>query len=524
MKSSRKLLAWSAAFLFALTSVSPANAEQWLVNQYGWPNPEGTSRVSVTEASDGGARQSQRSATNTATGDQYLCMEDFSSGNCKISSKREFNTWDILPICEAQDSQNCLVGLKATLDGIEYSAEFLGYAGSQPTPALPKLGLHAGAQVSLWSIPGLANGAGLETYAVNVATVGRYDQKEKKFVYGSLEAMVHAYQTLEDLSFEAPVLGEQKDDNSGRNRVTLSGPPDCAWSDSGKCGREVEFPEGAYFTIEARVPSTIAGWFRGRLQDPQISIDKFSETNNLVSVTAQSVIVPRFSVLATAKTTPKATQTILGYYGGNGFGLFNGSHKHVFATAGNSTWPYTVLKDLRKVAKDTSAGTSSLWNFSTVGYDGSNKCFNDTTRVLGIVTTNATVFDGTAPAFAKGFLNYKLAGMHYLPDGETESLGTYDLVMRSDIARCLYGFSKAPVSATITISGESDKSIATTVVSEKNGWLKLAAYNFTFSEKTIAVKLSQKKSTITCVSKTNTKKTKKVTGYSPKCPKGYKKK
>jgi hypothetical protein len=113
--------------------------------------------------------------------------------------------------------------------------------------------------------------------------------------------------------------------------------------------------------------------------------------------------------------------------------------------------------------------------------------------------------------------------------------------MRSDIARCLYGFSSAPIKAEISItSDEGEKKVATTIVNEKNGWLYLSAKGFTFSSPTINVKLSQdkevvaptptpvatvtvakKKSTISCV---KGKTTKKVTGVSPKCPTGYKKK
>jgi hypothetical protein len=62
------------------------------------------------------------------------------------------------------------------------------------------------------------------------------------------------------------------------------------------------------------------------------------------------------------------------------------------------------------------------------------------------------------------------------------------------------------------------------VVGERNGWLKLAAYGFTFSEKTIKVKITQpKKTTITCVTSTKPSKTRKVTGMNPKCPAGYSK-
>jgi hypothetical protein len=110
--------------------------------------------------------------------------------------------------------------------------------------------------------------------------------------------------------------------------------------------------------------------------------------------------------------------------------------------------------------------------------------------------------------------------------------------MRSDIARCLYGFSNAPIKAEISItSDDGEKKVATTIVNEKNGWLYLSAKGFTFSSPTINVKLSQEKAavalpvatvtlpkksvTITCV---KGKTTKKVSGTSPKCPAGYKKK
>ncbi len=156
-------------------------------------------------------------------------------------------------------------------------------------------------------------------------------------------------------------------------------------------------------------------------------------------------------------------------------------------------------------------------------------------KVLGIVSTNATAFESTAPKFSDGQLAYKVSGLHFQPDKKTENLGTYDLVINSEVARCLYGFTKAPISASVSITGGADQKIATTVVGEKNGWLKLAAYGFTYSEKVLSVKLSQeapaatpsstskpsvaKKTTITCV---KGKTTKKVTAVAPKCPSGFK--
>jgi hypothetical protein len=76
------------------------------------------------------------------------------------------------------------------------------------------------------------------------------------------------------------------------------------------------------------------------------------------------------------------------------------------------------------------------------------------------------------------------------------------------------------------VLGGDASTVATTVVSEKNGWLKMAAYGFTFSEKTLTVRMTQAnapvvKKTITCV---KGKVTKKVTAVNAKCPAGYKKK
>jgi hypothetical protein len=102
------------------------------------------------------------------------------------------------------------------------------------------------------------------------------------------------------------------------------------------------------------------------------------------------------------------------------------------------------------------------------------------------------VYDGFAPRFSNGFLDYRVAGLHLMPDGKTPVLGTYDLVMRSETARCLYGFTNAPVSATVTVTGTGNLNVATTLVSERNGWLQLAAYGFTFSEKEIRVNITQK--------------------------------
>jgi hypothetical protein len=189
----------------------------------------------------------------------------------------------------------------------------------------------------------------------------------------------------------------------------------------------------------------------------------------------------------------------------------------------SSTFGY--LNYLRTKVQDTTSGSNTYWNFSSSGQQQGNSCLADTSKVLGIVTTNSMAYNGGAPQFKNGFLNYEVAGLHYQPDGTTKVQGSYDLVIRSEVARCLYGFSRAPLSATISVVGEGDKSIATTVVSEKNGWLKLAAYGFTFSKKTIRAKITKAKPTrIACVSVSDETKVRNIRAINPKCPKGFRQK
>ena len=173
------------------------------------------------------------------------------------------------------------------------------------------------------------------------------------------------------------------------------------------------------------------------------------------------------------------------------------------------------------------------------------KCFQDKSKLLGIVTTNATIYENGAPEFKNGTLNYKVAGLHHQADGVTLTRGTYDLAIRSDVARCVYGFSDAPFQASISVIGADgqEQTIATESIREdaKREWLFLSAQNFTFSSPVIKVKLTQEKK-LTAPTPTNTqaaasatstakksiscikgKVIKKISGSNPKCPAGYKK-
>ena len=151
-------------------------------------------------------------------------------------------------------------------------------------------------------------------------------------------------------------------------------------------------------------------------------------------------------------------------------------------------------------------------------------------------------------------------------------MGTYDLVLNGEFARCLFDLGeKVPVSATVSIvSNDTESKVQTTFFKDDGEWIRFGAYGFTFSAPTFKVKLTQDpnalavqtvpptptpnvepkapevtptvkpkapevkpsttaqainpvavKKTITCI---KGKTTKKVIGVNPKCPTGYKKK
>jgi hypothetical protein len=239
-------------------------------------------------------------------------------------------------------------------------------------------------------------------------------------------------------------------------------------------------------------------------------------------VAAEPVAVPQLGVImpSAEKNDILSSGMNLGWWGGPGF-------IEVGTEAGGDSVS-KFIERYRATTKDSASGVTSMWNFATINAGNGSGCLSDMSKVQGIVTTNAMGYDGSAPSYIRGMLSYKVSGMHFMADGTTPVEGTYDLVMRSDTARCLYGFSKAPISATVSVTSASGEAkVATTVVSEKDGWLKMAAYGFTFSSPTISVKLTQAgspsatKSTITCV---KGKLSKKVTAVNAKCPSGYKKK
>ncbi len=424
----------------------------------------------------------------------------------------------VLSKCESVSQDHCVESVAFALGSSPFvEATFQKSSKEVSTMAAdPALNFPGSGANSLWRAENAPHEVGAD-YVVSVRTGLGFFKKSLGFEMGTLDALVTPYRPLSTATF---------------NSIS-----ECTFKDGDLCGVVQDFPTSVRVKLVVRVSNKLGGWFQGRLKDPEIQVEKFNENSNRISISAEPSTVSRFAFPQTLAAFDVKEQTWFQNQGST------------YIPGGKMTGPFPGQREVfdfvdyhRKKLKDTATGKNTYWSIRTTSAGGGSYCLSDKTRVLGIVSTNALGYDGDAPSFKDGSLDYRVTGLHYLPDGKTESLGTYDLVMRSDVARCLYKFSSAPISASVSIVGGSDAKIATTVVNERDGWLKLAAYGFTFSEKTLQVKISQdsqsstpsptpsaaptqkpalKKTTITCV---KGKTTKKVTAVAPKCPSGFKKK
>jgi hypothetical protein len=425
----------------------------------------------------------------TASGrSQYTCKSIYDSA---CAGSDSFQAQSILGVCQAETDENCVVKLElAGSDSVFREAKYVRSTTGityKPVPAMNYIGAST---PSLWEIPEVPSASGTTSYSVTVRVSNGTGNPGRPFNSESMVAAVVPYKQI-DGNYIDPYAETVEKNHLGVRGIGIGGHDvGCAWNEVGHCGVAQDFAPGTKVRLTVRLPKELSGWYRGRLKDPTFDAKPFSKKNNLVTIGAEPATVPRFSVtkpISELNETEKAYANRQGMAGG-----WEGGFTTWSRASDNPT--FGILEYFRKSINDTSKGVNTLWNFATINANSNSRCLNDSSRVLGIVTTNSMVYDGGVPAYKGGFLNYQVAGLHYMPDGTELAIGTYDMVIRSDVARCLYGFSKAPLSATVSvINDKGAKTTATTVVSEKNGWLKLAAYGFTFSKKTIKVKITKKK-------------------------------
>lgn len=378
---------------------------------------------------------------------------------------RSILAWSLLPACSEGTDEICIESLKlgATSSELVEAVYEREEPQRQDFAAVTSSNLLRGSGVPVFSAPNLNHSNGGNNFAVMIKVSQFWSEAARAFESTMVEAEVIPFSQVPGQFASA-----------------------CAFQVSGQCAEPADFVPGSKVQLTFRLPSNLGGWYSGRMKDPVIDVTSINPKVNRVSVTSEPVEV---AALGLVKDKSSFTPMENMWVENNGRWFTNGGT----ATGANS-WQENIfpfIENYRPQVSDKAIGTNVVWKMRTIDAGGGSGCLADKSIVLGIVTTNALGYDIGSPAFRDGYLEYNVAGLHYMPNGKDLVLGTYDLVMRSETARCLYGFSNAPVSATVTVVGVGEQNVASTIVSERNGWLKLAAYGFTFSEKEIQVKIAQ---------------------------------
>jgi hypothetical protein len=270
----------------------------------------------------------------------------------------------------------------------------------------------------------------------------------------------------------------------------------------------------AYY-LGVRLAQSPQGWLHGRLADADVDIDPVAGAEGAVTlaIVGKAVRVPMvfkevpFGDLPTnLQEKYRATggwPSTVGLGGASSWGAMDSDSNSPTGRNRLSIPPsygpdgIAELEAWMPFLNDTSTADRVTWSLRTLRTwerSQASSCLSDRTRVTGLVTTNATQYLAGAPTYNAdtSSLDYKVAAPHYMSNGE-EFKGSYQMIVRSDVARCIYKFGAGALSASVEVlePGQGEAKIQIANASESDGWLRLSASGYTHSTPVIRAKFKE---------------------------------
>lgn len=497
---------------------------------------------------------------------QGLVCSDVNDAQCTKFPYFNFNAY--LPRCQEDSSivTDCIENVRIVrTNGETIKGEFSTY---MPTTSKAVVkgdsarGLPSGWNPSIWTFPGVTHEGGNEflvfpgIYTWNTSTA---EPSKHLQLFVNIFPISRVSSPVTHLP--AQMIKRSSGPETRGHEIQTDECP--LWLGNFQCAKPWAFPEGIRLALTVKTSGQLDGWIHGRITEPNISAEKFG-SGLAIEIEAGTTKVPVFGIWKKYAEVKPETKVLLDSLRGKQKGtIYNDRDLKIWDRTGPTPYEKLVVQhDLDEYREgtfkeflawlsesdDKAIATKSQWALYTRQDQSNSKlatCSAENPGVDGIVSTNATNYLSEPPIFdeATQSLNYKVASPHYDKSGK-ENLGTYDLIINSKLARCIYNYTSAPVQASVSIINAAGEQLVTTsTLSEKNGWLRLSVKGFTFSAPTVRVKLTQeaeapavaptpiatpaakpavaKKITITCV---KGKTSKKVTAVKPVCPSGFKKK
>ena len=542
MKLLRTVLAVFVAVFVATVSIpqvgSAANGqivdENWAPE---WPTGLGYQGVRFRDTAEWNESVSTLRARYKGTAGWWKGCSSISTEPCASADEVAFSA--TLQPCALKSDIDCILEFGVIDDaGSKNPASYTNrfpQTGLNDFPANQSIGLPEGGPAGIWTVPG--PGLPISQKHMVRAVVSGTAVPGKKVSFDNFFASISPVEVVsmpcgeDDWSrgtgcrvgdyedVPANHGGEEgwwgySDDYGSRHGFdcVLSGNFDAS-SLRAECAQRKALSKDVKYFLSVRLSQVVPGWMHGRMSDPTVSIAKISGVSEgaVVSISGNPVSVPsivvdkQFSELPTHlqdsyRSNGGWPRTGGGYWDPAGGGTNEDPSDPYARNRRSLPSPYGLdsLSELDAwlpVVNDTAIADPSTWTLRSLesSFGQQFGCPTEKNTVSGIVTTNATVYKAETPDFDANTqsLQYTVSAPHYMSSGEVFR-GAYSLIIRSDLARCIYRFSSAPLKATIEVfDSGSEKISAVTNVSEKNGWIKLSATGFTHSTPTIRAKFKQ---------------------------------
>jgi hypothetical protein len=473
--------------------------------------------VSVTGLNITFALSGTLASTAVASG---TVSRDCSTGNVSYKS--------VIKSCIDAADINCIEGVYAQngsgSESLGVLDQLYPLRGSQDFQS-PSTDVPAGGPSSIFNFVGTPHAQG-NKYAVTVTLTGR------KLADGTVESPsffasvtpVSLVTTTCDTNFNGDGNGYCMDSESGGVAVDRDGGYRCImWDntesntdsdekitygggDVSTCAKKHAFPVDTKFKINVRLKQTPKGWFHGRMNSPEISLTT-TDGINYLSIKAGAVGVP---TVGASGPFESLSQTVKDWFTqncgqaqdrkcGTRYDVQDWSNP-LYRNAEMTPNPYSVssfsqLEMWKEFYNDSAGAVPTNWNVRTLAdteMASASKCVTDASGISGVVTTNSTSYSQGPPTYTAetGTLDYQVAAPHYLNDGKTEFLGDYNLLVREDVAQCLYGFTGTELTSSMSVVDTTGSpKQATTSLTLENGFYKFSASGFTFSAPTIKAKM-----------------------------------